>query len=750
MRIVRGVIYILLLSVLFIAIGCSDGAKAPEAGKLSVVDSLLHKADSLFNTSNPAGAISLQLQAYMKTANKDIRARIQTNLAKSHFLIGNIGITKNLLLQAINHYDTTKSTSDTLLTDKMKALTLYSDVLIKEENFSEAIRQLSRAATIAKKTGDKQTYISCMMDMMLNEEYNGNFGSAIDGYRDMLNYCDPEDVKSRFNICNKLHGIFLSLGNTDDADIYLNTMKRLVGPNDKLARYLVDIAEMNQARYEKDTKRVEACVGNLRKDVNDPYLIENGYNNALSQLGEYYMSINMFDSARYYINRFLETAKLNNIKGQLGLAYLIHTESLIHDNQLDSARKILFDESITKICNNSVEMGARRMKLISDFYFKSNNFKESYKYRRLASSTSDSIRAEVISHNFAYRDMAHQRDTTIMTNSIRINQKQSRIEDLAFWHSIWLFVIIFAVIGSIIVALRIAVDMIKEREKAIHQQNLILQHEVLRRTTILQSQKIELERTNERLNKEIEYASRIQNDILPSDSMLESPALSSQFVYYRPCAHISGDFYWFNKIGNKLIVCCADATGHGIPGAFVAMVCSTMLNDIYSRIELDAAAIMTALDDNMRAILMNNSNGRSNDSVDMSIVCIDEATGEIEMSLARHNSYIARNDGTLDIVHGVKRSIGDLDEAFIARPFTTQKINVNSGDTIFLTTDGLESQFGGEDGQKLKRQRMTRLIQETAQKDGKEMMPFLDKSFKEWKGDNEQTDDVLVIGLRIK
>jgi len=748
--IVKRFVYILLLSSLFITLGCSNGTHNAAGAKQSTIDSLLRKADSLFQRSNAAGAISLQLQAYMKASDGNTKSKIQIALAKSHFSIGDFSITKNLVVQSLNHYDSIRNASDTVLTSKLKALCLYSDVLIKESNFSEALRQLTRAAKLAKSLGDKKTHIQCVMDIMVNEEYRGNFGSAIDGYRELLEYCDPDDSSSRFKICNKLHWLFLSLGNVDDAEFYLNNMKRLVDPNDKVARYLVDIAEMNQARFLKDTPKVEACVGNLRKDINDPYLSEYVNYSAHGLLSEYYMEINKYDSARYYIKRFLDIANLNDKKGSIGLANLINARALIHDNELDSARRVLFDKSIMTICNHSIDLRRRRMKLLGEMHFKLNNFKDSYLYTRRASDLSDSIQSEVINHNFAYRDMAHQRDTTILTNSIRISQRQARIEDLAFWQSVWIFVIIFALIGSIIIALRIALNMIKEREKTIYQQNLVLQHEVLRRTNILQSQKVELERTNDRLNKEIEYASRIQHDILPSESFLESKAFNSHLLIYHPCAHISGDFYWFNKVGDKLIACCADATGHGIPGAFVAMVCSTMLNDIYSRIKLDAATLMTALDDNMRNILLNNSNGRSNDSVDMSLACIDEATGQIEVSLARHNAYIVRTDGTLEVVHGVKRSIGDLDEAFIARPFISQTLNVNSGDIIFLTTDGLESQFGGEDGGKLKRQRMTQLFIDAAKVNAMNRKAFIDNYFKKWKGNYEQTDDVLIIGLEVK
>lgn len=747
---------ILLLAVICM-VSCADGSydnqiKTEESLR---VDSLLSVADVYFGNDDVVNALSIQTQAYTISKSEQDRANVEIEIARCHFYGNNLMMAHKFVEQALKFYDKPLSQKNkSLMNSKLRALNLYAMILEKEGEKKEAIRQYSRAASLARSLGNINAYINTQMIVLKNESDVGNYASAIDGYRVLLRYCPRTTMPvERFMVLNRLHNVFLSIGNSHEAADYLYEMRGLIDKSDEYNSYLVAVAELLQHNNEtrQDSVKIEDCVSRLRKYVENVDMIRSADYNAMGLIAEYYIKHEKHDSAQIYAHKFCKVLAEQQFEADphlLCYANIIHAQSHIRDAQRDTARMLLFDKELINNCNRYIDVLPRYYELLSEYYYQSGDYKKSYRYISRMTDIVDSIKNEVLSHNFAYRDMAHHRDTIILSNNIKINQKQSELESLAFWQKIWVFIIVVTIVLAISVALNVLLDVLKEREKILCQQNLRLQHEVVRQTSVLQSQKIELEKTNEKLNREIEYASRIQHDILPPEDRLQSSALKGHFVFYRPCSHISGDFYWFRQVGTKLLIVCADATGHGIPGAFVAMVCSTILNDITASLsDVSSVSLLTELDRNMRNILLNNVNTHGNDSVDLSVVCIDNVTKKVTIALSRHYAYIVRNDGTLETIAGVKRSIGDLDEAFVAREFVEHECFFDDGDMIYLTTDGLESQFGGPEGKKLKRKRMTDLFVSLAQQSPSSQGRFLDNYFNNWKQDYEQTDDVLVIGL---
>lgn len=731
-------------------VSCVERGEVRPSRYESDVDSLLSVADSLFASYRAVEALSLQTQAYT-LADKDMdKARVQVEIARCHYFMGDIVLARAFVEDALSVYGLTDMLPDEMLKHKLSALILYAEVLQTLENTKESVRQYMRAAIVAERLNDDEAYVKCQMVTLQYEEQIGSYATAIDGYRTLLPHCERASMSGEhYKILSRLHRIFLSIGYQEEAETYLKEMKPFASSGDEVDAYVYDVAEMRQctSEWNVDSARIANCVGRLRTDIENPMLAEYYEYNAMGLLAEYYMKQDKYDSARYFISRYCDIVSGDSNDAVYAYANLIQIQSLLYDNNLDSARVILKNGHLADICQKSVELSSRYYGIMSDYYYRLGNYRESYECIRIMTELSDSLKAETLSHNFAYRDMAHQRDTTIMSNNRKLSQKQLELDSLTFWQTVWIIIIAVAVIIAITVALNRLVDMLKEREREVYQQNQKLQREVIRHTSILQNQKVELERTNDRLNREIEYASRIQHDVLPSESRLSSPLLKGHFVYYRPCAHISGDFYWFYSIDDKLFVCCGDATGHGIPGAFVAMVCSTILNDIVSIPGITASGMLTELDRNMRNILVNNNNNHGNDSADMSLMCLDNKTGKVTLALSRHNAHIIRANGEQECVAGVKRSIGDMDEAFVARPFVEYEYTFDEGDSIYMTTDGLESQFGGPEGKKLKRKRLAEMFSAMSGLPFDSQKAYLDQYFNDWKGDCEQTDDVLVIGL---
>ena len=716
----------------------------------TVVDTLLYQADSLFQISETDKALSTQMQAY-RVATTDIqRAYVQIDMAQIHYFIGQVDVATNILEQSIAIFDSKRKLTSTDEAYHLEALMLYADILNSENIKEKAVENYKKATDIALKIKDMHAYFTCCLYAIKYYTYTGDYFNAISLCRETLSHTSDitEDMEiDKFSVMFEMHALLSLLGDYHEAQIYLNEMHLM--SHDAFMHFVVDVSALFQNIYNPfaDLNQMSECAARLNADINETGLTECYEMNALTLLATYYIRINDYQSAKMCIDSYLNVAKNDKMTINNAYFYLTEAEILLHYSKLDSVRNILNNPELIKTSESTSRFSSQYNRMQSLYYGARCEYEKEYKYAQKMTILADSVQAEIINHNLAYRDMVHQRDTTILGNAIRISQKQSKLEAFAFWQAIWVIIIIATFLIAVIIALNVVIELLKEREREIYQQNLQLQREVVRHTSILQTQKVELEQTNNRLNREIRYAGRIQRDILSSESVLNSPLIRGHFVYYKPCQHISGDFYWFYAIGDRQFVLCADATGHGIPGAFVSMVCSTLLNDIVSTSEMSAAELVRTLDVRLRSILRNNNNTHANDSIDASLVCIDNKTGRITISLARHKARIVRKDGTLEYVQGVKRSIGDIDEAFTSRPFVEVSCHFEHGDELFLTSDGLESQFGGIDGRKLKSHRMDDMFRLMAQQKIENQRDYLDKFFRNWRGDCEQTDDVLVIGL---
>jgi len=224
--------------------------------------------------------------------------------------------------------------------------------------------------------------------------------------------------------------------------------------------------------------------------------------------------------------------------------------------------------------------------------------------------------------------------------------------EMPFWRAWW-----FILISVIAIILGI-IFLIKYRERQLRHQKELLENEVALQTVKLREQNLEIQRKNRDITDSINYAKRIQASILPARSLLAN-LMPESFIFFRPRDIVSGDFYWFNKSGDHLVVCCADCTGHGVPGAFMSMIGTTMLNDIFKSPEIKSPAdMLERLDMEIKILLQSNNDEESRDGMDISVVEIHLPTNKVRLASAKRPVYLYIND-ELSIYKGNRRSIGD-------------------------------------------------------------------------------------------
>ncbi len=311
-----------------------------------------------------------------------------------------------------------------------------------------------------------------------------------------------------------------------------------------------------------------------------------------------------------------------------------------------------------------------------------------------------------------------------------------------FWKMPW-FYLVATVLLSYIVYLIIVM-----RERNLRHQKEQLQKEVDIQTVQLREQKAEIEKKNRDITDSINYAKRIQKSILPSLKTLQR-SFPQSFVFFAPRDIVSGDFYWFHKTAHSFLVCCADCTGHGVPAAFMSMIGTTLLNDIVKRKDIDSpAGILERLDQEIKILLQHDNNKQNNsDGMDISIVEIELRSRKVRIASAKRPVYLFLNN-ELVVYKGNRRSIGDslVKES---SPFVNIEYQCSVNDLIYLFSDGYSDQFGGPLGKKFMTGGVKNLLQGIYHQHMDKQFKMIRDHFFNWKGDLEQIDDVIFMGVRL-
>lgn len=311
-----------------------------------------------------------------------------------------------------------------------------------------------------------------------------------------------------------------------------------------------------------------------------------------------------------------------------------------------------------------------------------------------------------------------------------------------FWRSWWF------VLSSLFVITAIFILIVRQREKAQKKIQAYLEQELEARTEVVMKQKSEIELQNMEITDSINYARRIQSSILPDINRLRS-YFKGAFITFYPRDIVSGDFYWFDEIDDgKFILVCADSTGHGVPGAFMSVIGSTLLRDIVSRQRISKPSeILTKLDRQIFSTLnQNHELGVSNDGMDV-VVCEFSKNNRHVRFASAMRPVILVVDGEVLYIKGNRSSVGG--ESVNEKFFDDQEYFLNEGDTIYLFSDGLPDQFGGEDGKKMKIARLKELIEEISHLSMDEQGKEVNRFYHEWKGDYDQVDDIIFLGVRV-
>ena len=262
---------------------------------------------------------------------------------------------------------------------------------------------------------------------------------------------------------------------------------------------------------------------------------------------------------------------------------------------------------------------------------------------------------------------------------------------------------------------------------------------------VLWEQKQVVEEQKKDITDSIRYAKNIQEALLPTIENIKN-ALPDGFVLFQPKDIVSGDFYWMQDHNNKVYFAACDCTGHGVPGAFMSMMGSSLLdeavvekgitqpNEIFSEVRKGF----------INALKQTGETGQQKDGMD-AVLCSWNKNGTLEYSLAYNPLLLIRNGEILE-TKADKQPVGFHTKEQM--PFTHHELKLEKGDTIYLFSDGYADQFGGKRNKKFMMKKFKKLLLSIQDKTMNEQKASLETTMAKWKSDTEQVDDILVMGVR--
>jgi serine phosphatase RsbU (regulator of sigma subunit) len=524
--------------------------------------------------------------------------------------------------------------------------------------------------------------------------------------------------------------IYLNNPNTHDIALHYNLsalpLSEKLGNNDAVGTVSVNLGEIYFRREAYDTAifYYEKSLNAFRKSNsgNVPYTLTN--------IGKVYMKRGDFLKAVEFQKEGYEIAKQSNAKLEMTSTLLGLADTYSEEGILKSAIK-----TYRKALEIAEEIGAKNelkqaYEGLADSYAKMSDYGNAFKFQMLLTNIKDTLylsandkKIQSLQFNFELEKREAQIDLLTKDKELQkvIIQKQKFTKNT--------FIIGF--ILTILVALQTYRNYRKK----------------VRTNELLAKQKNEIEVQNINLTTSINYAQRIQSAMFPSIDIL-TENLFEYFIFLKPLDIVSGDFYWFKQNKNSIFVAAADCTGHGVPAAFMSILGLAFLNELVNKaVILNANEVLTQLRDHViKTLHQTQKNSSTRDGMEMALLILDLEYNKLQFSGANRPLYLIRDKQLQELI-GDRMPLGIHDEE---HPFTNKEIEFKKNDIVYLFSDGYVDQIGGPEKKTFKTKKFKELLLNSCHLPMNEQKDVLEANLEEWKSDNHQIDDILVIGIKFK
>lgn len=554
--------------------------------------------------------------------------------------------------------------------------------------YKKAAVYYQEGIALSEKTNDKQ---------LMAKAYNGfaNLFATQKLFLQATEYFNKAlAISKELNDTRKVSVILMNLANIEyNKSYYSNDFTQ----TNKLYSEAYDWAVMA-----KDTDQMVSCLGN--------------WGMSLSDEGKFDGSLEKLNTAITFATKSGNNADLVFLKYYLGRTYGIMKQ---HKKALES-----FDESLKLALDfKDVDFQSENYLCIAESNYELGNYKEAFEYFKLYKNTEDTISSKELSAQL--NTIKAKYDT---------EKKQKQIELLEANANKDKIVKGSLTIGAVMLLVLAFLMFNRYRLKS-------------KTNKLLENQNAIISEKNKDISDSINYAKKIQEAILPHHDDIEK-VFPDYFILSLPKDIVSGDFYWFTQHEHLKLFVVADCTGHGVPGAFMSMIGNTLLNHIViERKIIRPDLILNELRREVIKALKQGEQSQSKDGMDISLICLNTQTNELQIAGANNPVWILKKDKTIVEIKPDKQPIGFV--SGINSDFSLQTYRAEKGDIVYQFTDGFADQFGGPKGKKFKYSPLKEMLILLHDRGLTEQMYELKKTFFDWKGNLEQIDDVLLSGIRI-
>lgn len=602
-----------------------------------------------------------------------------------------------------------------------------------QNNYDEALIYYNRAKDLAIKINNRSKLAGILNNIGLVYDDKADYTTALKYYLEVLKMVDTIDGNKRqlAGTLNNVGLIYQNLKNYDEALRYYSRslkIKEEIGNKKAIGNSLHNIGLVYKLKgeYDKSLEYYTKALA-IRRESNDL----SGTAMTLNNIGSVYESKGEYETAFPYFVEALKVRK--DLKDKYNLCISIYS---LGDNYCNRKK---YAEGIAYI-NQALEMaksfGAKDLmkygyETLSRVYAEQKNYAKAYEYQQLLIEIKDSIlNSETTKQLFElqakYENEKKQKEIELLTKDSEIQALQLNKNKL------WISVLCVAILLIIALA-ALLYNRFKVKQK-INQQ--------------LEHRNIEITQQKKEITDSINYAKRIQESILPPVEAWNR-LLPDSFIFYRPKDIVSGDFYWIEQKNDYVCFAAVDCTGHGVPGALMSVVGFNLLTQAINEVNLiKPSEILKHLDAGVTKTLRQSEDGKGvKDGMDLSLCSLNTKTLELQYAGAFNSLYYV-SDGILTEIKADKFPIGvNLDG--IVDNYTNHTIKLKKGDCIYLYSDGYADQFGGPKGKKFKYNQLKDLLASINSLSITEQRKILEERFDTWKGDLEQIDDVVIIGIRV-
>ncbi len=608
-----------------------------------------------------------------------------------------------------------------------------------KQSFSIAIENYNQSLELFKELNDQAGIARVLGNIAIIYRYVGNMAKSLDyNLQSLKIYEEINDSISIARINGNIGIVYGIMKKDAMANLYFKKALEInirIGDQRGTAREYGHLANLNL-----NSNNFDQCIYYNNKALEIWNSIGSFYNIALiyGNIGVAYLNKKEYSKALSYNSKALDLynkiqdnegiCRTISTRGQILLEMAINIDKIDIDDSLNNKEKLL---SKTNDCiqtsivlsqkSGNLEDQLFAYNLAYNYYEYLNDFKSALASFKNIKTINDSLNSVEIQSKMGMLEekrLTELKEKEIQIQKLELNRKENQKNGLY--------------LGISLITLITIILFFSNRRKR-NDNKIIL------------SQKELVEEKQREILDSIEYALRIQTAILPPQKIVKH-YLENSFILYKPKDIVAGDFYWMETVDDLILIAACDCTGHGVPGAMVSIVCYNALNRAVREFKLTQPA---AILDKVAEIIIeyfSKSEKDIYDGMDISFCSINTKSKTIQWAGANNPIWLIQQGEFIE-TRGDRQPIGIYENS---KPFTNHMFTLNSGDSIYLFSDGFADQFGGENGQKkLTKKRFKELILSIQEKPMSEQGIALDTFMTQYRNHVEQIDDILVMGVTV-